>query len=124
MKRGFISFLPMCFSCFAAMLLLNRKCLEGMPSKKVKTTMVNRSTYRQKLIIALICICLLLLSACQNTTEPPVQSSTHPTPSPSVEASPTPFQSPQQVITPTSTPTRLAYLHHPSTPIVLYWPFT
>src|SRR2546426_9150109 len=76
-----------------------------MPSKKVKTIVIYRSTYHQKLIIALTCICLLLLSACQNTTEPPAQSSTHPTPSPSVEASPTPFQSPQPAITSTSTPT-------------------
>src|SRR3974390_2117578 len=74
-----------------------------MPSKKVKTIVLNRSTYHLKFIIALICVCLLL-SACQTTTEPPVQSSSHPTSTPSVEASPTPFQSPQQALTPTSTP--------------------
>src|SRR5215467_5837341 len=74
-----------------------------MPSKKVKTIVVKRLMYHQKFIITLICMCLLL-SACQITPEPPVQSSGHATPTPSVEASPTPSQSSQQAITPTSTP--------------------
>src|SRR6266700_2194907 len=95
-----------------------------MPSKKVKTMVIYRSTYHQKLIIALTCICLLLLSACQNTSEPPAQSSTHPTPSPSVEASPTPFQSPQQAITSTSTPTTTstpASSINPNRPVLAFY---
>jgi Glycosyl hydrolase family 99 len=75
-----------------------------MPSKRVKTNVVERSIYYLKFIVALICMCLLL-SACQIAPGPVVQSSGHATPTPSVGASPTHSQSPQQGITPTSTPT-------------------
>ena len=85
-------------------LLHTRNDLQGMPSTKVKTIVVNRSRYHLTFMITLICMCLLL-SACQITSEAPVQRSKQAISTPSLEASPTPSLSPQQPLTPTIEPT-------------------
>ena len=86
-------------------LLPTRNDLQGMPSKKVNTIVVNRFIYHLTFIITLICMCLLL-SACQITSQAPVQRSR--------QSTPTLFRgrlvqylslSPQQALTPTIEPT-------------------